>query len=232
MLMKVKYYGHSGFSVELENHWFLFDYYTGSIPEIPENKSAYIFVSHHHPDHLNPKIFAWQKEHPDSRYILANDIYREYPQQFGAENCHFVRGEMTKEFGDVKVQTLFSTDCGVAFLVNAEGKTIYHAGDLCLWLWEGMDKNESRQMMGTFMKYVSPLKNIPIDLAFLTLDNRQGKGAYLNTDYYMRHFSIKTCIPMHYFGDTDIADRFKADASSELYRDRIVKMNPGESRDI
>ncbi|MBQ7921520.1 MAG: MBL fold metallo-hydrolase [Clostridia bacterium] len=232
MRMKVKYYGHSGFSVELENHWLLFDYYTGAAPVLPENKAVCVFVSHHHPDHLNPEIFTWQKHHPDIRYILASDIRKDYPEQYGAVNCHFVRGEMTEEYDDIQVQTLRSTDCGVAFLVTVEGKRIYHAGDLCLWLWEGMDRNESRQMMGTFMKYVSPLKNIPIDLAFLTLDNRQEKGAYLNMDYYMRHFMIEACVPMHYFGDTAIADRLKADSSSEPYRDRIFKMNPGDTLDV
>ena len=227
--MKIQYHGHSGFSVELEKHILVFDYYTGSLPKLPENKTAFIFVSHHHPDHLNPTVFTWQKNHPNLRYILAADIRKEYPLQHGAVNCHFLKGEMQVTIEDITVQSLFSTDCGAAFLVTAEGKRIYHAGDLCLWLWGGMDRNESRQMMGHFMKYVSPLKDIPIDLAFLTLDNRQEKGAFLNIDYYMRHFSINTCIPMHYFGTTDIADYLKADNSSEPYRDRIVKMKPGET---
>ena len=39
--------------------------------------------------------------------------------------------------GAVRIRTLKSTDEGVAFLVEAEGKSIYHAGDLNWWYWEG-----------------------------------------------------------------------------------------------
>ncbi len=230
--MKITYHGHSGFSVETEKYFLVFDYYTGPRPKIPADKEICVFVSHHHPDHLNPEIFTWQKEYPSIRYILAADIRKDWPAQYGVQNCHFLRGDAEERIGTVSVRTLFSTDCGVAFLVTAGDKRIYHAGDLCLWLWEGMDRNQSRRMMGHFMQYTAPLAGIPIDLAFLTLDNRQEKGAFLNIDYYMRHFDITTCIPMHYFGTTDIADRLKADDSSEPYRERILKMNPGGTAEI
>ena len=35
------------------------------------------------------------------------------------------------------VRTLKSSDDGVSFLVDAEGLSIYHAGDLNWWHWEG-----------------------------------------------------------------------------------------------
>jgi len=226
--MKIIYHGHSGFSVEMEKVFLLFDYYTGSLPVLPKSKTAYIFVSHHHPDHMNSAVFELGRLYPDVHYILSDDIRKKGMAPRDSNDCRFLSGEVCAEVGEVQIQTLRSTDCGVAFLVTAEGKRIFHAGDLCLWLWEGMAKSDSRQMMGNFMKYVSPLRNIAIDAAFLTLDNRLAMGAYLNIDYYMRHFDITACIPMHYFGDTDIADRLIADPSSEVYRDRIRKLNPGE----
>ena len=39
------------------------------------------------------------------------------------------------------LKTLKSTDEGVAFLLNYIGNTVYHAGDLNLWVW----KEESRE---------------------------------------------------------------------------------------
>ena len=41
--MRVTYIGHSGFSVELESHILLFDYYEGTMPEFdPAKKLWYL----------------------------------------------------------------------------------------------------------------------------------------------------------------------------------------------
>ena len=37
----------------------------------------------------------------------------------------------------VDIQAFKSTDQGVAILASLEGRTIYHAGDLNNWVWEG-----------------------------------------------------------------------------------------------
>lgn len=51
--MRVTYIGHSGFSVELESHILLFDYYEGTMPEFDPAKKLLVFASHSHPDHFN-----------------------------------------------------------------------------------------------------------------------------------------------------------------------------------
>lgn len=43
------------------------------------------------------------------------------------------------------VKTLFSTDEGVAFLLRCSEGTIYHAGDLNDWVWNGEPDEENRQ---------------------------------------------------------------------------------------
>ena len=48
--MKVTYIGHSGFSVELESHILLFDYYEGAMPEFDPAKKLLVFASHSHPE--------------------------------------------------------------------------------------------------------------------------------------------------------------------------------------
>lgn len=37
----------------------------------------------------------------------------------------------------MKIETLRSTDAGVAFYVETRGATFFHAGDLNDWTWEG-----------------------------------------------------------------------------------------------
>lgn len=56
--MKITYLRHSGFLVELEQVWLLFDYYRGEIPEFPKGKKGYVFVSHRHIDHFNKEFLT------------------------------------------------------------------------------------------------------------------------------------------------------------------------------
>ena len=44
--MTVTYIGHSGFLLETEDAYFLFDYFEGTIPELKNNKSIIVFSSH------------------------------------------------------------------------------------------------------------------------------------------------------------------------------------------
>lgn len=55
------------------------------------------------------------------------------------------------------VETLPSTDEGVAWFVTAEGKFIFHAGDLNWWHWEGEDKAWNANMAADFKRYTEPL---------------------------------------------------------------------------
>ena len=57
--------------------------------------------------------------------------------------------------GSVQVETLKSNDEGVAFLVTAEGRTIYHAGDLNWWYWNG-EPEDDNEFMVRFYKGSSP----------------------------------------------------------------------------
>ena len=68
--MRVTYIGHSGFSVELESHILLFDYYEGTMPEFDPAKKLLVFASHSHPDHFNREILKLADVYPDVEYIF------------------------------------------------------------------------------------------------------------------------------------------------------------------
>ena len=74
--MKITYIGHSGFLVELSHTLLLFDYYRGKIPPLPKEKELFVFVSHRHQDHFNPKIFELAKEHENTFYVISADIWK------------------------------------------------------------------------------------------------------------------------------------------------------------
>ena len=46
--MNLKYIYHSSFLLELENAYFLFDYFKGQVPNIDNDKKLYLFFSHGH----------------------------------------------------------------------------------------------------------------------------------------------------------------------------------------
>ena len=72
--MKVTYIGHSGFLLEAENAYFLFDYYQGNIPEMNRNYPLVVFVSHKHADHYNPEVFELVKKYPRVQFVLSRDV--------------------------------------------------------------------------------------------------------------------------------------------------------------
>lgn len=46
--MKITYINHSGFLVETENCYYVFDYYKGEMPRLDKSKEAIVFCSHFH----------------------------------------------------------------------------------------------------------------------------------------------------------------------------------------
>jgi len=229
-MILIKCLGHSGFSVESSTHFLIFDYSEGDLPNVPKGKKTYVFVSHSHYDHFNENIFSLSDGDENIKYILSYDIERKIRSE-KARDCNLVFVSPEEELkldGKLKARVLRSTDCGCAFLVNLDGRNIFHAGDLHLWLWDGMSENEQFFMIKTFREYTKELKNFKIDTAFLPLDNRQEMYSFLGISYYMNSFRISHAIPMHFFGPSDIVDRLKAAPVSRSFRDKLIKMEKGD----
>lgn len=100
----------------------------------------------------------------------------------------------------VRIQTLKSTDAGVAFLVECEGRIIYHAGDLNWWHWEGEPDAYNEHMKTAYLKEIEKLKDTPIDVAFVPVDPRLGEQYYYGIDGFAKRVDAKALIPMHCWG--------------------------------
>ena len=213
--MKVTYLYHSGFAIEDEQALYVFDYYKGELPVIAKEKQMYVFVSHRHKDHYNSEIFDWEKEHPNILYILSDDVEAE-----PAPNRIFVKPEQKIRTGELKVETLRSTDEGVAFLVTCKDKRIYHAGDLNWWHWEGEDPAWNRNMEVDFKRFSEPLRGRRIDLAMLPLDPRLGADGFRGPRSFLELADIRRFLPMHQWGDFAFTEQFLA--ACPQFRDRTV----------
>lgn len=220
--MRVTYIGHSGFSVELESHILLFDYYEGTMPEFDPAKKLLVFASHSHPDHFNREILKLADVYPDVEYIFPKDIRIAKKEQ--RESEHFMRKRDEITVGDTKVKSLRSTDEGVAFLVRCEDRIIYHAGDLNWWHWEEEDDAYNRMMRGDYQKEIETLAGEKIDLAFVVLDPRQEEQFYWGFDWYMRHTDTKIVFPMHMWKQYEVQDRLIGMEVSEPYREKIMRV--------
>lgn len=237
--MKITYIHHSAFLAELETVTLLFDYTEGILPKIPEEKPLMVFASHRHGDHYSEKILELKKDHENTRYILSDDIWRKcIPKEFlkdvdsmkpGERNVYRIKGgsidRISQEEGDIKVLTYRSTDEGVAFLIKAEGRVIYHAGDLNNWRWEGEPDSWNNNMAKKYSEEVDKMAGMHIDAAFLPLDPRQQGSFYLGFDEFMRKTDVSHAFPMHCWGDFSVIKRLKDMDISEPYRGKIVSIH-------
>ena len=215
--MRVTFLAHSGFLVELPSVLLLFDYLGAGLPALPD-KPLLIFASHRHEDHFTPAIFPLDDGSRETRFLLGKDIKlsQRHLEQWGvssetAGKCLCLGGnETASPLSGVTVETLPSTDEGVAFLVTCDGQTIFHAGDLNWWHWEGEPKDWNRNMEVNFKRYCEPLRNRFIDLALLPLDPRQERDGFRGAKHFLETADIRRFIPMHQWEKFAFTDDFLA----------------------
>lgn len=228
--MKVTYIEHSGFYIELKQHNLLFDYFQGHIPNCEnKEKPILVFVSHKHHDHFNLEIFNLACEHPNIQFFISKDarMNTEYmkrkniPKEAFDKIRYVGKNEIIK-YEDIQIETLTSTDQGVAFVVSCENKEIYHAGDLNWWSWLGETEEQHKSMEKRYVTEINKLKNKPLDIAFVPLDPRQETLYWKGMDYFMRTVSTEYVFPMHSWGDYSIITKFLQREESASYRKYII----------
>ena len=228
MKAKVWYLAHSGFAVQTESSFLIFDYYLdepkgGTIeqgvidPKELAEKNVIVFVSHNHDDHFNPVVFEWQKTIPNIKYILSNDI-SEIP------NAIMIGPNDTVEQENLVVKTYRSTDEGVAFLVQIDGLAIYHAGDLNWWHWEGEPEAYNIKMADDYKKQIDLLAGEKIDLAFVPLDPRQERQYDWGIKYLLERNDVPYVVPMHFWNQPDVIDRLLVEPYMSCHANRICPL--------
>lgn len=211
--LTVTYYHHSGFSVAMDDILLVFDYWTGEHGELPEDKritvdflkqfrQVYVFISHEHPDHLDPVVFTWRSEAPVT-YIVSADM------PVGTRGKRMAPGDSLTLSPEVSVKAFDSTDLGVSFLVDIQGVHVFHAGDLNFWHWrEESTVKEIEEADDAFRQAVEPIAREKIDLAFFPVDARQGLMYDAGANYFIMCVKPRLLIPMHFWGRAEIAMEF------------------------
>ena len=235
--MEITYLEHCGFLIELERVCLLFDYWKGDLPTPAAGKTLLTFSSHAHHDHFTREIFEYGRGWDTVHHVLGNDIRlsakRKSEWGIREETLHRMGPDKMLTIEGAVIRTLRSTDSGVAFLVEIEGRTIYHAGDLNWWVWEGEPEADNAAMTRAFLTEMDKLRGITIDLAFLTLDGRQEGDRFRGFDYCMRNLNIQCAVPMHSFGNYEPHREILTIPLSLPYREKILLMTqPGTTEHI
>ncbi|VVB51024.1 Beta-lactamase superfamily domain protein [uncultured archaeon] len=208
--MNLTYLGHAGFRLQSKEGVIYFDPYQ---IKKPINDGDIVLVSHSHRDHCDPEsILAVSKK--DAVVIAAQNAAAKASAQ------HSVSEGNALSVGGFKITAVpaYNTNkpfhprgFGVGFIVEAEGKRIYHAGDT--------------DAINEMMEYG------PVDVALLPVS-----GTYVMTApeaaEAAKLVKAKLAIPMHYgevIGSKDDAVFFKK--LLERLNGKVVILNVGESLD-
>ena len=231
--MRVTFLAHSGFFLELETASLLFDWWKGELPPLLADRPLLVFASHRHEDHFTPAIFSLAEGGRNVRFLLGKDIRLternrarwDLSDDVAARCLALGGGETVSPVPGVTVETLPSTDEGVAFLVSLEGKTLFHAGDLNWWHWEGEDKAWNRNMEVNFKRYCEPLRGRHMDLAMFPIDPRLGEDGFRGARYFLELTDTACLLPMHQWEQFSFTQDFLAAFPAFAGQVRMVERN-------
>ena len=216
--MTLTYIFHSCFVLEAEQSMLIFDYWLDPENILPQflakDMALYVFSSHFHEDHFNKAVFEWKKQRENTTYILSKDILRHRRANKEDADVWLAKGGSWSD-GLVSVKAAGSTDSGVSWIVETEGKRIFHAGDLNNWYARFLpdavpgqtiyseEFQEDIDPTAHEKQYLGELKDIRkiadgFDLAMFPVDGRIGNGYTLGGRQFIDRFKVGLFVPMHF----------------------------------
>ena len=220
--MKLTYLYNSGFAIEGERFMVLVDYYKDTDEAFVQQALAsysgriYVLASHWHPDHFNRQVMQWKQQRADIRYVFSDDIRRKLRWMQFSGVVFLTKGKIWED-DMLHVQAFGSTDVGSSFLIEAEGKRIFHAGDLNNWHWnEESTPKEAQKAEHDFLNELAFLAETTtdLDLALFPIDFRLGKDYMRGAEAFVERFRTKVFAPMHFGEQYDKAQAFEAYAQA------------------
>lgn len=230
--MKIIYHYNSGFSVQVGSTLLIFDYWEGEgrtlsqvgriTPKTLEPfERIYVFISHAHPDHLDPIVYTWEQYGLPITYIVSSDM------PVGTRGKRIAPLQERRFDDNVSVKAFDSTDLGVSFLVTIYGMTVFHAGDLNLWHWrQESTLHEIEAAEDAFYAAMEPIKGEKIDVAMFPVDPRQGMMYDAGANHFILTMKPRLFIPMHWQDRPEVAIDYARRAKTSL-TEVLALVKPG-----
>ena len=216
--MKFTYIYHSGFAVETGDCFLVFDWWkdpAGVMERVlASEKPLYVFSSHFHEDHFDRRILSWKGQKKNITYILSKDILKHYRAKKEDADVWLAKGWQWSD-GTVGVTATGSNDSGVSWIVETDGKRIFHAGDLNNWysrfltddftggLVTSRETGREVDPLREEKMFLGELKDIAkitdsFDAVFFPVDGRVGNGYTRGARQFIARFRTGLFIPMHF----------------------------------
>ena len=240
--MQVIFIHHSCFLVEVDDKVLIFDYFdgdkvngftfTGKIPEYEPDTKIYMFSSHSHKDHYDMDVLRWAEKYTNIKYIFSKDI-RISPNFLAKhgidpkvrECVTFVSADKKYQVDDLNIKTFRSTDIGVAFYVETNGATFFHAGDLGNWKWEGAGEMTNGAQERSYKFQIRQVAKLPVNLAFVPMDPRLGVYQYDGIDFFLKEVDADLIFPMHLWQNYEGITFYKRKITNSGMADRIMDIS-------
>lgn len=239
-MARITYLAHSGFAVTLDKLVLVFDYFRDPshalhrILEAKPDAKVIFFVSHRHVDHYNHDIFEVAQNH-DRYYVVSNDIpAKDIPTTINVAGMS--AGDIVGPLPEgIMVKAYKSTDAGICFMVTlADGKRIFHAGDLNDWHWQDESKPRDVQKADEAFKVIVNhiASEVPsVDVAMFPVDARLGTDYARGARIFLDTIKVGDFFPMHFGADWEEACDFDHYENSPTTRCHCLH-TPGKSVDV
>lgn len=239
--MQIIFIHHSCFLVELDDKVLIFDYFdgdkvegmrfTGKLPSYEPDTKIYMFASHSHKDHYDMDILRLTDKYPNIHYVFSKDIRisPHFLSKHGIDpavrgRVTFVSPDNTYHVDDLDIMTLRSTDAGVAFYVASNGVSLFHAGDLNDWEWDGAGDLINGRVRRAFRHEIKKLTEKPINVAFFPMDPKLMEYQFKGFDYFLQNTSAEFVFPMHMWQDYSGITEYKKRLSNKEMADRVIEI--------
>lgn len=240
--MQVIFIHHSCFLVEVDDKVLIFDYFdgdkvngytfTGKIPDYEPDTKIYMFASHCHKDHYDMDVLRWADKYPNIKYIFSKDIRiaPHFLEKHGIdpkvrERVTFVTADHKYQVDDLHIRTFRSTDAGVAFYVETNKATFFHAGDLANWKWDGAGDLTNGVQERNYKFQIRQVAKLPINLAFVPMDPRLGPYMYDGFDYFLKETDADLLFPMHMWQNYEGIALYKRKITNSGMADRVMDIS-------
>lgn len=239
--MQIIFIHHSCFLVELDDKVLIFDYFdgdkvegmhfTGKLPSYEPDTKIYMFASHSHKDHYDMDILRLTDKYSNIHYVFSKDIRisTHFLSKHGIDpavrdRVTFVSPDNTYHVDDLDIMTLRSTDAGVAFYVISNGVSLFHAGDLNDWEWDGAGDLINGRVRRAFRHEIKKLSEKPINVAFFPMDPKLMEYQFKGFDFFLQNTSAEFVFPMHMWQDYSGITEYKKRLSNKDMADRVIEI--------
>ena len=204
--------------METERCILLFDFWKDPANVLPpilrSEKPLYVFSSHFHEDHFDRSILDWKTVKPDIVLILSKDILKHRRARKEDASVWLAKGGRWQD-ENISVTATGSNDSGVSWIVETEGRRLFHAGDLNNWyarfltadfkggLVHSPDFDKDVDPLHEEKMFLGELKDIgkitdSFDIAFFPVDGRTGNNYTKGARQFIGRFNVGLFVPMHF----------------------------------